>query len=80
MSIKSDSPLHKYVVEYIHSAWGTKDYFPGPQPISIEYKHFPILKSGDYVVCEKTKPMGSKSHLYQGAADILNSNIWTYTV
>ena len=54
MSIKSDSPLHKYVVEYIHSAWGTKDYFPGPQPISIEYKHFPILKSGDYVVCEKT--------------------------
>ena len=35
-------------------AWGSKEYFPGPQPISIEYKHFPILKSGDYMVCEKT--------------------------
>jgi hypothetical protein len=54
MSIKSDSPLYKYVVAYIHAAWGSKDYFPGPQPISIEHKHFPILKGGDYMVCEKT--------------------------
>jgi hypothetical protein len=54
MSIKSDSPLYKYVVDYIHTKWGSKDYFPGPQPISIEYKHFPILKSAEYVVCEKT--------------------------
>jgi hypothetical protein len=48
------SPLHKHVVEFIHRVWGSKDYFPGPQPISIEYKHFPILKGGEYVVCEKT--------------------------
>ena len=48
------SPLHKHVVEFIHHVWGSKDYFPGPQPISIEYKHFPILKGGEYVVCEKT--------------------------
>ena len=54
MSIKSESPLYKYVVAYIHAAWGSKDYFPGPQPISIERKHFPILKGGDYMVCEKT--------------------------
>jgi len=54
MSIKLDSPLYKYVVAYIHAAWGSKDYFPGPQPISIEHKHFPILKGGDYMVCEKT--------------------------
>jgi hypothetical protein len=54
MSIKLDSPLYKYVVAYIHTAWGSKDYFPGPQPISIEHKHFPILKGGDYMVCEKT--------------------------
>lgn len=54
MSIKPDSPLYKYVVQFIHKTWGSKDYFPGPQPISIEYKHFPILKGGDYVVCEKT--------------------------
>ena len=48
------SPVHKHVVEFIHHVWGSKDYFPGPQPISIEYKHFPILKGGEYVVCEKT--------------------------
>jgi len=47
-------PLHKYVIDFIHSRWGSKDYFPGPQPISIERKHFPILKGGDYMVCEKT--------------------------
>ena len=48
------NPFHKYVIEYIHKQWGSKDYFPGPQPISIERKHFPILKSGNYYVCEKT--------------------------
>ena len=46
--------LHEHVVKFIHHVWGSKDYFPGPQPISIEYKHFPVLKSGEYVVCEKT--------------------------
>ena len=48
------TPLHKYVIDFIHTRWGSKDYFPGPQPISIERKHFPILKGGDYLVCEKT--------------------------
>ena len=48
------NPLHKYVIDFIHTKWGSKDYFPGPQPISIERKHFPILKGGDYLVCEKT--------------------------
>ena len=54
MFVTSESPLYKHVVEFIHRVWGSKDYFPGPQPVSIEYKHFPILKDGDYVVCEKT--------------------------
>ena len=48
------NPFHKYVIDFIHSKWGSKDYFPGPQPISIEYKHFPILRENEYVVCEKT--------------------------
>tara|TARA_Y100000389_G_scaffold160665_1_gene162900 strand:+ start:7346 stop:8218 length:873 start_codon:yes stop_codon:yes gene_type:complete len=40
----------------MESAWGTvgKNIFPGSQPISIEYRHFNILKSNQYVVCEKT--------------------------
>ena len=54
MSIKPESPLYKYVVGFIHKTWGSKDYFPGPQPVSIEYRHFPIVKGGQYVVCEKT--------------------------
>lgn len=42
------------VVNYIHEVWGSKDYFPGPQPISIERCHFPILRGAKYLVCEKT--------------------------
>ena len=54
MSIDNDSPLYKHVVNYIHTCWKSKDYFPGPQPISIERRHFPILKGAEYLVCEKT--------------------------
>jgi hypothetical protein len=41
--------------QFIAQAWGSTDpeRFPGPQPISIERKHFPILKSKPYLVCEK---------------------------
>jgi len=54
MFVTSDNPLYKHVVGFIHHVWNSKDYFPGPQPISIEYRHFPIIKNNDYVVCEKT--------------------------
>ena len=46
--------MNDYVKEFILKTWGVKDRFPGPQPVSIEFKHFPILRSRDYVVCEKT--------------------------
>ena len=48
------NPLFKYVVQFIHAKWGSKEYFPGPQPISIEHKHYPVLKGAEYLVCEKT--------------------------
>ena len=48
------SQLREHVVNFIHHVWGSKDYFPGPQPISIERKHFPLLRKSEYVVCEKT--------------------------
>jgi hypothetical protein len=54
MFVTSESPLYKHVVNYIHHVWGSKEYFPGPQPVSIEYKHFPLLRNNDYFVCEKT--------------------------
>ena len=42
--------------EFIARAWGSNDpeRFPGPQPISIERRHFPLLLKQPYLVCEKT--------------------------
>ncbi len=48
--------LAEYIREYIHSVWKSRDksLFPGPHPVSIERKHFPLLTQNRYVVCEKT--------------------------
>ena len=43
--------------EFINRAWGVptdSTWFPGPQPVSIERRHFPLLKKSDYLVCHKT--------------------------
>ena len=38
--------------EYITRVWAP--HFPGPQPVSIERRHFPLLYRQPYVICEKT--------------------------
>jgi len=48
--------METHLRNFIASAWESSDpnRFPGPQPISIERRHFPLLKKQPYVVCEKT--------------------------
>ena len=42
------------IMEKLNSAWNVEKFiFPGPQPISIERKHFKILKSNEYLIGHK---------------------------
>ena len=53
--VSAGTPLEKFIITTLHTTWGsTGDYFPGPQPISIERRHFGLLKRNPYVVCEKS--------------------------
>lgn len=57
MELKRMDPVHLGPTkEFIKKCWESEnvDHFPGPQPISIERRHFPMLKTQPYLVCEKT--------------------------
>jgi len=44
------------LLRFIQESWkeGDSTRFPGPQPVSIERRHFPLLHKQPYLVCEKT--------------------------
>ena len=50
--------LWTHCVNELHRMWEVPQrdppIFPGPQPISIERRHFPKLKKNKYLICEKT--------------------------
>jgi hypothetical protein len=53
----SDHVLCKALFGHVKRIWNIgehSEYFPGPQPISIERKHIDILRNNKYWVCEKS--------------------------
>ena len=60
--------------EFIAKVWKTTDRerFPGPQPVSIERRHFPLLKRQPYLVCEKTDGVRHFLVSFEGGVFIVN--------
>jgi len=53
--LDENSDAHRTAIAFMAHCWGNDGTrFPGCQPVSIERKHFGVLKNNDYVVCEKT--------------------------
>jgi len=62
------------VKEFISKVWNSSDLerFPGPQPVSIERRHFPLLKRQPYMVCEKTDGVRHFLVSFEGGVFIVN--------
>ena len=59
---------------FIQKAWKSSDpsRFPGPQPISIERRHFALLKKQPYLVCEKTDGVRNFLVSFEGGVFLVN--------
>lgn len=52
----TDEQVKTDLFNRVTDMWNTREspYFPGPQPVSIERKHIPILRNNTYRVCAKS--------------------------
>jgi ATP-dependent DNA ligase len=59
---------------FIQACWKSPDptRFPGPQPVSIERRHFPLLKKQPYFVCEKTDGVRHLLVSFEGGVFLVN--------
>jgi hypothetical protein len=55
-ALSKDGSLSSDIKKFIAEKWesSNSERFPGPQPVSIERKHIPLLSKNPYLVCEKT--------------------------
>lgn len=62
------------LLNFIQDTWKSEDRtrFPGPQPVSIERRHFPLLKKQPYLVCEKTDGVRHLLVSYDAGVFIVN--------
>lgn len=56
MPLSNANALSMDIKKFIAEKWesSNSERFPGPQPVSIEKKHIPLLSKNRYLVCEKT--------------------------
>lgn len=63
---------------HLQSVLGSQ-HFIGPQPVSIEYRHFDQLKNNRYVVCEKTDGIRHYMVALDGTCTFINRALQGFT-
>ena len=83
---RSDA-AYKSIEKFVNESWGSigpdgtyPPFFPGPQPISIERKHFRTLSRNEYLCCEKTDGTRMALVFYGNTSVVVNIAMNMYPV